>query len=246
MSSANFSDKAALQFSVFESQSEMTEQSLALIEGQLKKSLQLKDRALIAVSGGSSPAPLYKDLSKLDIDWARVDIVLVDERWVNPWEEGSNEAFIQETLIQNNASIVELTGLKTNDESPINALPEIERKLSSLSDNIDIAIMGIGPDAHTASWFPRAKNLDLALDMNSGHKVCAIQANKSAVTGGYLDRITLTLPFISASSLTLLLISGEAKRSAFDAAIMSNVSEHDYPVRALIEHSSNLEIFWTP
>jgi len=74
------------------------------IEFALREALSTRGSASLMVSGGSSPKPLYAQLSQSDLDWSKVTVSLVDERWVDPGQAGSNEDFIRENLIQNKAS----------------------------------------------------------------------------------------------------------------------------------------------
>ena len=76
----------------------------AAIETSLRQALAARGRASLMVSGGSSPKPVYATLSRADLDWKNVSISLVDERWVNPGEAGSNEDFTRAALLQNNAA----------------------------------------------------------------------------------------------------------------------------------------------
>ncbi len=230
----------------FPNQEEMTDRLVTLIGAQLSATLSQKPRALFAVSGGSSPQLLYERLSVLSVDWSRVDILLVDERWVNPGQEGSNETFIKETLLQNLASEASLIGLKTSDACPRDGVPGIAKILNKLSDSIDVAVMGMGPDAHTASWFPRADNLNIAIDPHEKAKVVAIKARRSEVTGSFLDRITLTLSFVAKTAVPILMINGDAKFNAYNKANTEDTDTEDFPVKALIEHCPNLWPCWAP
>ncbi|WP_205967349.1 6-phosphogluconolactonase [Aquisalinus luteolus] len=215
-----------------------------LIAAQLAAAVEDKGRASFAVSGGSTPKLLYQHLSQRDLNWSKVDVVLVDERWVEPGEEGSNETFIVENLMQNRASAARLTGMKNKAASPAEGLSTMEACLSGISFPLDVTVLGMGGDGHTASWFPNAQGLDAALDPNGRDRAAAITATESEVTGKFLQRMTLTLPPVANSGLIVLMMKGEGKRDAYEKALGEGAVA-DMPVRALLRlHESRSLPFW--
>ena len=230
----------------FPDKDQMIDKITTLVLAHLENAILKNGRALFAVSGGSSPKPLYEKLSRQKFDWSKVDILLVDERWVDIDEAGSNETFINNTLLQNEAASANLMGLKNNALSPVEGLPALKQKISSLPDQIDVAVLGMGPDGHTASWFPHAENLDKALDIDSGEKFETIKAKKSAVTGDHLHRMTMTLPFLKQAKCPVLMISGAEKQQAFLKAVDLKTPLDDAPVKALVNHCPDLWVCWAP
>ena len=107
----------------------------------------------------------------------------------------------------------------------------------------DAVILGMGEDGHTASWFPRAFGLDRAL--GSDDRVCAVRAEKSAVTGDEVDRMTLTLSAIRDATVIVLAIAGESKRLAFANASEAGPVEA-MPVRAIMRARPDLWACWAP
>lgn len=212
----------------------LTMAACAFILPYLADSLAEKRRASMALSGGSSPRPLYQALSHAELDWSEIDATLVDERWVSRGQAGSNEDFLHDSLICNKAASLRLTGLKTDAETPSEGLAEAEARLDGLRWPLDIAVLGMGPDGHTASWFPYAQGLDAALS-EYGPRLAAVTAQHSEVTGAHVQRITLTLAALAKSGLLLLLIQGDAKRRALEQAMETGPVEA-LPVRALLHH----------
>lgn len=211
----------------------------------LQEAIARKGQASLAVSGGSTPRALYQSLSRTKLDWEKVTIVLADERWVEPGEAGSNESFVKSTLLTGRAEKARFIPLKAQGDSPKEGLKAVEERLADLPFPLDAAILGMGNDGHTLSWFPHAEGLDAAL-CEDGRRAVAITARKSAVTGDHLNRITLTLAALKGVSLCALLIRGEDKRAAFEAATQPGPVE-DAPVRALLTHATiTLETYWSP
>ncbi|WP_323760390.1 6-phosphogluconolactonase [Maricaulis sp.] len=213
------------------------------VAAALKTAIERTGSAVLAVSGGSTPAALYRHLAGTDVDWACVQVVLVDERWVEPGEPGSNETFLRSTLMTGRASAARLIGLKSQGGTPLDGLEEVATRLSDVRFPPDVVILGMGEDGHTASWFPRADGLETALAEN-GAPVCAIRAKQTAVTGSLTDRITLTRAALAGAGLSLLLIAGDSKKAALEAALADGPVA-DMPVRAVLRSETDRpDIHW--
>lgn len=214
------------------------------IAAMLKEALATRGSASLMVSGGSSPKPLYEHLSHADLDWPNVTISLVDERWVEPGEIGSNEDFIKKALVQNEAQTAEFFGLKTSHPTVRAGLPEAESRFAKVPRPFDVCVMGMGSDAHTASWFPNSEGLSEALSLENENRLCEINASDAPVAGDYPSRISLTLRSVLEAHAIILFIPGEAKRIVFDDAPNKSVS--DAPVKALMRAGTKLHVFASP
>ncbi|MEL6363696.1 MAG: 6-phosphogluconolactonase [Pseudomonadota bacterium] len=213
-----------------------------LLEAQLGRAIAERGAARFAISGGSTPAALYRDLSERDLPWEKVTAVLVDERWVPPGAEGSNETFARETLAQGRAADVRLVGLRSDAPTPADGLSAAEARIGAGS--FDVVVLGLGPDGHTASWFPHAEGLAGALSKN-GPRVAAVRAIPSDVTGTHVDRITLTLGAIADAGLIAMLIAGDEKRAAFER-VAAPGSVADAPARAVLAARDDMWVCWSP
>lgn len=214
------------------------------IEAVLRQALKTRGCASLMVSGGSSPRPLYERLSKVDLDWSNVTVSLVDERWVDPGQPGSNEDFIRENLIQNKAAAANFFGLKTQHSSVETGLSSAETRFKNIQRPFDVCVMGMGSDAHTASWFPNSQGLAEALALDNKNLLCAVDATGAPVAGDHPHRITLTLRAVLDSHIVVLFIPGDAKRTVFDAAPTKPLL--DTPVQALLHARQNLHVFASP
>ena len=202
---------------------------------------RLADGGELAVSGGSTPQALYKNLAARSLDWNKVCATLVDERWVDINHPRSNEAFALKAFAA--ADEVSITGLFNGAASPHEAIEPVAARLEERGKPFDAVVLGMGGDGHTASWFPHARGLDEAL--TSKASVCAIEAKPSDVTGEEVDRMTLTLSAIKDARLIVLLLAGAAKRAAFEKACEPGPIE-DMPVRAILRTRPDMWVCWAP
>jgi 6-phosphogluconolactonase len=198
----------------------------------LAEALEARGHASLAVSGGSTPKMLYEILGMQDLDWSKVTIVLVDDRWVEPGLAGSNESFVRKTLMSGRASIANFVGLKTKGETPHDGLAEARTRVATVNFPLDVVVLGLGNDGHTASWFPNASGLSEALEPLGEH-VSAIDAAQSQITGPFTQRITLTRAAFANAGAIHVMFAGEKKRKTWAKAQGPGRVE-EMPIRALI------------
>ena len=178
---------------------EPVREAASRIEAALRDALAARGRAVLLLSGGSSPRLVHEALSEIDLDWCRVHVGLVDDR-VDP--AGSNADFIRETLRKNHA-----------EASTFH--PMTEGGYTDLMP-ADMCVLGMGTDGHTASWFPETKDLAKAMDVDTDEVVVAVDSESVPGAGKFRHRLTLTLPAVMQSRNILLFIPGAKKREVFE------------------------------
>ena len=224
----------------------MAERLCDLIAAQLELGVARSGRARLAVSGGSTPALLYDRLSRQALAWKNVSVHLVDERWTPPHSPGSNETFVRQTLLQNQAVDASFEGFWREGASPLVAGAQAHAALKDQDAMFDVVILGMGDDGHTASWFPHADGLAQALsEARDAPFACTVRAKPSAVAGDHLDRVTLSLRAVKSAKIICLMIQGESKKAAFNAAAVGGPFE-DAPVRAILKARPDLWVAWAP
>ena len=207
----------------------------------LSDGIKRRGQASLAVSGGTTPVPLFQFLSRMDLEWGKVVITLVDERWVDVTEGDSNEHLVRTCLLQNKAASALFSSMKIFGKSTEEAEQECSVRYQSVPMPFDVVILGMGSDGHTASLFPGAENLAAAVNMHSD-KACMSIIPAAAPH----ERMTLTLPAILNSRDIIIHITGEEKRKVYDKAVSDGPSE-EMPIRYVLRQKEvPVTIYWCP
>jgi 6-phosphogluconolactonase len=154
----------------------------------------------IAVSGGSTPRPAYELAARLAPDWSRVEVWWADERCVPPDDERSNYRLARESLLDRLDRKPSIEHRVRGELAPEEAADAYELELRGVV--FDLALLGIGPDGHTASLFPN----DPALD--------ELERRAVAVPRPDVDRVTATISQLNASTTVVFLVTGAEKADA--------------------------------
>ncbi len=194
-------------------------------------------RACAALSGGTTPGPAYENLAARDMDWRHVSFALVDERFVAPSEEASNEGMLRRSLAPAFTAGAGLVPMYSPELSLEEAALAADARYAPL--HLDIVVLGMGADGHVASWFPGAHGYGEAIDPANQQSVAALHASQAY---GTPERLSLTFAKIAQADRVLFLLLGDEKRAQFDAALMR--APEDAPVAALKRLPRAPEIFW--
>lgn len=178
------------------------------IAALLDLALDERDRAHVALSGGTTPAAAYRLLNQEHLPWNRVDVVLGDERWVSATDPASNARMLRETLLAEGGpgAQARFHPVPTELPTPEASVDAFERYVRDLCPGdppvFDVMLLGLGDDGHTASLFPGTP---------------ATQERTRLVTigaGKGMERISLTAPVLSAARQVMFLVSGAGKGEA--------------------------------
>lgn len=170
------------------------------IQKEIISVLNQKDKIILGLSGGRSIIPILKELKGLNIDWSKIHILLVDERWVDLDSTDSNSA-----LIKNNF-VGFLPGVNFYPFEPSLGIKKYNQILRDLGGSFDIAILGVGEDGHIASLFPHHS----ALESSKEGYIIVEDAPKSPP-----KRISVSPKLLLKSQMAVLLFIGEQKEQAF-------------------------------
>lgn len=212
----------------------------------LDRALEQQGSATLMVSGGNTPAPLYRALAAANLNWRRIHVALVDERWVEKEHEASNEALIERTLLIDKAADAAFTGMKTPNDTAAAGYDITENLYQLIPQPYTVTLLGMGNDGHTASLFPYAQGLEEALDEDNDSLTAPIVAQQSPVTGPYTERLSLTVNGLLKSERLILLLTGEEKMDVIRQAQQQGPVEA-MPVRAILKQSRvPVELYWAP
>jgi len=196
----------------FKNTQAMTSYLASDIVSKLKNAIATKGQAVLLVSGGRSPIALFEQLNQTDIAWDKVIISLVDDRWVGPTHESSNENLVNQHLLINKAAKARFIGLVAQGDS---AFDGIEQSIELIKDikEIDVMILGMGEDGHTASIFPCCAQVEAAMSVDNHQRLIATQPTTAA-----FERVSFTLNEILAAKQVYLPLNGDNKVRVFEQA----------------------------
>jgi len=225
----------------FENRDDLAIALAEAVAADIAATIEAEGHATIAVSGGSTPAKFFAKLGKRkDIDWTKVTVTLVDERWVDETSNRSNALLVNEKMLQGPAAVAKFLPLYSGgDEPDLMAIAKTNALLAGLPHQFASVILGMGSDGHTASFFPGGDTLDEALS-NPGPAL-AIHA-----PGAGEPRVTLTLPRLLQTRSLYLHIEGAEKSDVLEKALGDGPVD-EMPVRAVLRQADKpVTVFWAP
>lgn len=224
----------------FTSGTELAQELSGAIASKLAAAIAERGQATLAVSGGTTPLKLFEVLSRQMIDWTAVTITLVDERFVPPTSDRSNEKLVREHLLRDHAGVARFVGLYNPTATVETSALAAASRIDALPRPFDVVVLGMGNDGHTASFFPNADRLDQAIDPKTRAIVLPIHAE-----GAGEKRLTLTLPLVIEARMLALHIEGAEKQATLEKAL-AGTDEMEMPVRAVFKHARTpIQLYWS-
>ncbi|MBA6327408.1 6-phosphogluconolactonase [Colwellia sp. MB02u-6] len=226
------------QINEFEERQLLDEALADKVAALLTAALESKGKASIAVSGGSTPKGFFQALSKKKLAWQAITITLADERWVDIDSSDSNTKLVHEYLIQNEAVKAKFFYLKQGEILSDETLTDLNLAANQQLLPLDVLILGMGEDGHTASLFPCSDEITqcLAKDSQALLKVTPKTAPH--------QRISFSFAALAQSKNTFLHISGTSKKQVLAKAIAGEVCK-EMPIRAFLQAPNiNTQIYW--
>ncbi|WP_416137739.1 6-phosphogluconolactonase [Halomonas sp. HK25] len=202
----------------------------------LRQDLARHERALLVVSGGSTPVPFFRALGACELPWARVQVTLADERWVAEDADASNARLVRAHLLRGPAAEATLVPLTTDDPTPEQGAETVAERIAGLAWPASAVVLGMGGDGHTASLFPDSRELDLALTTDA--ITVAVRASSQPQ-----PRITLSADRLHRARRHFLHITGGEKRDMLVRALAGD-DVRELPIRAFL--TCPLATYWAP
>lgn len=192
---------------------------------RLREGLHQRGKALLIVSGGSTPVPFFEALSAKALDWPNVVVTLADERWVPEDHADSNARLLKAHLFRGDALQARFVPLFNGAATPESGAAEVEKALAGLPWPADVTVLGMGGDGHTASLFPHGAELQAALHGPPTQRCLAVAA--PALPNVPLARITMSKAALLDARQVVAHITGHSKLVLLKQAMA------DGPVEAL-------------
>ncbi|WP_333592564.1 6-phosphogluconolactonase [Brevundimonas sp.] len=198
-------------------------------------------RATFAGSGGSTPSSIYRRMAQTELDWSRVAVTLVDERYVPESDDQSNARLLKQTLLTDRATAARLVPLYhpavTVDRAAAMAAAALRPE-----GRLDAVLLGMGEDGHICSMFPDSPTLKTLLSPDLNPTVLGVPAGREGAAPS-LERLSINLPYLIQAGRVVLALTGARKRTVFQDQAAGDPTVT--PIAALIAHKVPLDVLWT-
>lgn len=214
---------------------EVAKEAAARMARAIQDALKDRGEAMIALSGGNTPNPAYALLAAQTIDWNKVHVFWVDERCVPPDHERSNYGSAKKAFLDRIAIPTNNVHRMHGEEDPERAAADydallrdtVKSKISGIP-SLDLVVMGIGDDGHTASLFP-GNNSHTITD----RLVAAIPKTSDAGKEPREPRLTLTVPILENTKAAVVICVGKAKHEPLERIWAANGDVNETPGRII-------------
>lgn len=225
-------------FYAFDSREALADTLANEVSERLLEAVQDHGAATLVVSGGSTPVAFFEALRLRDVPWKDVTVTVADERWVEATHDDSNEKLVRELLVPERVQYLSLAPL-SEEESIEEGASRIQAKLQTIG-RVDVVILGMGEDGHTASLFPQHTALKDGLDLAADALCLAIKDSPKLPS----QRITLTGRILCNARHLMLHITGNKKKEVLDAAMTSG-DGYVWPIASILRQCNTTpEIYW--
>ncbi|GAB6197224.1 6-phosphogluconolactonase [Lysobacter xanthus] len=211
------------------------------IAGELRRDLQLRPRSRMIVSPSDRAAPVLRALAKAPIDWDRVDVGLVDERWLQPDDPDSHAAALRRHLLVDHAAAARLEPLTLAGRRVEDAVA-IANAHARQAPNL--VLLTMGDDGHVAALFPDSPDYERAVASRQDY--ASIDASYSSGAAPGPRRISATPLGLSRGQCRILLLRGAAQRAHFDAAMATTDARRSSLAAVRLAGGAPTQVHWCP
>ncbi len=205
-------------------------QSVAFLKDAITQAISDRGVAIIGLSGGSTPKPIYEALGKQKIDWSKVWLFLVDDRYIRADDPKSNQFLLRSTLLKT-AAIPESQLIFPDTTLPLPACIKLyDRQMKDLmkKGQPNVITLGMGDDGHIASLFPPL--MDGAFGPDA---VIHTTTEKFDV----FDRISTTMPVLTRARQSVFFLKGAGKKTVWEEMMGSGEDEKRWPAKELMNNT---------
>ena len=224
----------------YDDAAEMADAVAGDVQFIIESAIEARGAAVIALSGGKTPIPIYERLASAKLDWKRVTIVPADERIVPLGDPLSNVTMIGKTFIPKGARVIPIVPQATADYKA--AGRSADALMQDLHWPLDFVLLGVGGDGHTASIFP-GPDYDEALNGPKERRALGVMPDPLPPEAP-VARVTLSRQGIVTARSLIVAITGAAKRKVVEDAISEGAGS-PYPIgRVLADVELPVDIHW--
>ncbi|MDP2764054.1 MAG: 6-phosphogluconolactonase [Brevundimonas sp.] len=234
--------KAAPAIEIFADGASWADACAARLSDALSAALADGGKAVFAGSGGSTPAPIYRRMARADLDWSRVAVTLIDERYVPETSAESNAALLKQTLLTGPAAAARFVPLFHPAVTVDRAAGLAAHALAAEGGRFDAVLLGMGEDGHICSMFPDSPTLKTLLSPALPPTVLGVPRGRDGAAPG-LERLSINLPYLMTARRVVLALTGPAKRDVFEREAAGDPAVQ--PIAALIAAGVPLDVLWT-
>ena len=208
----------------------------------IESAIDARGGCVIALAGGKTPLPIYEKLAATKLDWKRVTIIPTDERIVPLGDPLSNITAIGKIFLSKGARVIPIVSEAAKDYRA--AGKAADARLGDLHWPLDLCLLGVGSDGHTASIFP-GPDYDEAINGPRERRALGVMPEPLPPEAP-VARITLSRAAIVSAKALMIAVTGDAKRKVIEAAIKQGPSSA-YPIgRVLADAELPVDIHWSP
>ena len=218
------------------SDSDFTSKGVQLLSDSINRAFDRRGHCTLGLSGGSTPRPIYTELGIAELDWNKVSVFLIDERYVSPDDKFSNQGMVRDTLLKHaripsSEIFFPDTSLNISDcaQSYTSDLQELFSEWLP-----DVVLLGMGEDGHIASLFPPLPDSAVSDEHFTLHATTDVF--------DVHDRLTLTLNVIGSASEHILILKGDKKRRVFEEMMESDEDEQRWPLKRIVDSSKQVTV----
>lgn len=210
------------------------------VEFIIDSALDARGAALVALPGGSFPAPVYARLADAKLSWKRVTIIPTDDRMVAPTDPMSNVGLLARTFLPLGARVIPLIGDAKVDYKKAGL--DADERLGAMKWPLDLAWLGVGDDGHTASIFA-GPDFAAAIDAPATCKAIGVKPGRMPADAP-VARVTLTKATLMAARTLTIALQGKAARAVLEKAIEDGAKSTVPIGRVLAGTELAIDIHW--
>ncbi|MFA5970102.1 MAG: 6-phosphogluconolactonase [Sphingomonas sp.] len=225
----------------YDSADEMADAVAGDAEFIIDSAIDARGAAVIALAGGKTPMPVYERLAKAKIDWKRVTILPTDDRLVPMGDALSNITAIAKIFLPKGVRVLPITSEAAADYKA--AGRAADARLQDIHWPLDLCLLGVGADGHTASIFP-GPDFDEAVSGPKERRAVGVMPDPLPPEAP-VARVSLTRAAIVSARAVMIAVTGQAKRDIIERAINDGPLS-PYPIgRVLADAELPVDIHWS-